>query len=309
MSILKLCLVMLTSISPLLKTQNEAVLILNMGNEETLPRNFRTCFSDYRFLRVSTPTKQGLEDLHISGSAQFSELSLKAILTEIKWKGPFYMIDLRQEIHGYLNGAAISLYTERNLGNRGKSSIRIHEEEEAWLNKLRSQNTVIVGEVEEKTEGIISKIKPITFNVESVFSEEQLIKENGSSYLRLYVTDHSAPLPEQVDKFIQFVVKIPKNAWIHFHCSAGNGRTTTFMTIYDMMRNAKQVAFEDIVARQYLIGGSDLFKQFDKTYWKYPFATERQLFLKQFYLYAKENSDDFKTLWSTYSGQQNEGNG
>ena len=32
-----------------------------------------------------------------------------------------------------------------------------------------------------------------------------------------------------VDYFIDFVENQPENTWLHFHCKAGAGRTTTFM--------------------------------------------------------------------------------
>lgn len=281
-----------------LHAQEETVLILYMANEEILPRNFRTSRTSFRFLRLSTPSRDGLEALHISGSAQFSQLSWKAILKALNYQGPIFVIDLRQETHGFLNGAAISLYAKQDAGNRGKSDSAIRKAEDAWLAKLKQQKEVTVGVVEEKNDGIITKTKPMVFNVQSVLSEQQVVEETGAGYLRLYVLDHTPPLPEQVDAFMQFVLKLPKKAWIHFHCAAGNGRTTTFMTIYDMMHNAKKVSFEDIISRQFYIGGADLFKRVDPSRSKYPYTQERQLFLKHFYEYAKKNTDDFKTPWS-----------
>jgi hypothetical protein len=47
--------------------------------------------------------------------------------------------------------------------------------------------------------------------------------------------------------------RLPENAWAHFHCEAGLGRTTTFMVLYDMLRNANRVSLEDIVQRQKIL--------------------------------------------------------
>lgn len=291
------------SLTPLLEAQEEPLLILNMANEEILPRKFRTSRSSFRFLRLSTPSREGLDDLHISGSGQFSQLSWKAIVKAINYDGPIYDIDLRQETHGFLNGAAISLYAKHDWGNRGKSGASIRKEEDAWLDKLKQQKEVTVGLVEEKDEGVITKTKPMLFKVLSVLSEQQVIEEAKAGYFRLYVLDHTPPFPEQVDAFMQFVAKLPKNAWIHFHCAAGSGRTTTFMTMYDIMRNAKKVSFDDIVARQYYIGGADLSKPVDPNEWKSSYAYERQVFLKRFYEYAKSNADGFKTPWRAFFNQ------
>lgn len=300
MYFLNFFLLTLICVFPLLQAEEEPLLILNMANEEVLPRSFRTGRTPFRAVRITTPSREGLDSLNISGSGQFSQLSWQAILKAINHAGPVIDIDLRQESHGFLNGAAISLYSKWDWGNKGKSDAEIRREEDAWLAKLQKQKEVAVKLVEEKQENIITKTKQIIFKVLSVQSEQQVVEKVKSSYLRLYVLDHTAPLPEQVDKFMQSVLSLPKNTWIHFHCSAGKGRTTTFMTLYDMMQNAKKVSFEDIVARQQLIGGADLFKEISPTHWKQPHAKERQLFLKRFYEYAKNNTDGFKTSWSSF---------
>jgi len=67
------------------------------------------------------------------------------------------------------------------------------------------------------------------------------------------VTDHVRPLDDAVDRFILAVRALPDGAWTHFHCEAGLGRTTTFMVLYDMLRNANRVSLEDIVRRQKIL--------------------------------------------------------
>lgn len=304
MHVLNFIPLLLVCVIPLLQAEEEPLLILNMANEEILPRSFRTCRTPFRLLRLSTPSREGLDTLNMSGSAQFSQLSWQAVLKAINHPGPVFDIDLRQETHGFLNGAAVSLYSKWDWGNKGKSDVEIRREEDAWLAKLQKQKEVAVKLVEEKKENIITKTAKIIFNVLAALSEQQVVEKTNSSYVRIYVLDHTAPLPEQVDKFMQTVLSLPKNAWVHFHCSAGKGRTTTFMTLYDMMQNAKKVSFEDIAARQQLIGGADLFKEISPNHWKRLHAVERQLFLKRFYEYAKSNTDGYKTSWSSFVKQK-----
>jgi hypothetical protein len=278
-------------------TEKSPILILNMANKEILPHHFRTSQSPFGCLICINPSKEGLLNLNISGSGQFSELSWAAIVKAIKHSGPIYDVDLRQEVHGFLNGAAISLYSTQNWGNLGESDPQVQVDELTWLNRLKKQKEVAVGLVESKDDKNILETKPLIEKVESVLSEHEMISKAKANYFRLYVSDHRAPLPSEVDKFIQFVQTLPKNAWLHFHCKAGDGRTTTFMTLYDIMRNAKRVSFHDIVARQNQIGGQDLFRTYDPSNWKYPYAKDRAELLSTFYLYAKNNNDDFKTLW------------
>lgn len=40
-----------------------------------------------------------------------------------------------------------------------------------------------------------------------------------------------------------------------FHCEAGEGRTTAYMAMYDMMKNP-DVSLKDILYRQHLLGGN-----------------------------------------------------
>lgn len=73
-------------------------------------------------------------------------------------------------------------------------------------------------------------------------------------YVRFTATDHLWPDAGEIERFRRFAANLPKDAWLHFHCVAGEGRTTAFMTMYDMLKNP-DVPYEDIVLRQLRIGG------------------------------------------------------
>ena len=62
-----------------------------------------------------------------------------------------------------------------------------------------------------------------------------------------------------------------------------------------MMKNAKSVAFDDILARHKAIGGKDLTKLPDPHKYKYKFAKERLEFLQEFYIFSRNNQDNFVT--------------
>lgn len=275
----------------------EPVLILNAANEEAPPRHFRTCNDPYENAPANSPTRKGLDGLNLSGSAQFSQLELAAVVKRVGT--PLYDVDLRQEFHGFLNGAAVSWFVSRDWINRGKSDSAIAAEEKALLKKLQLLKSVTLAKVEKKnSEGGILESTQHIYEVKTVQDEQELAASAGVGYLRLYVTDHLVPPDDAVNRFVQFYRTLPANAWLHIHCAGGDGRTTTFMAIVDMLRNAKEVAFEEILSRQYLLGGIDLTHLGPPEEWKYPYAAERLEFLKKFYAYARENRDDFKTLWS-----------
>jgi Inositol hexakisphosphate len=96
------------------------------------------------------------------------------------------------------------------------------------------------------------------------------------------VSDHCRPTDDMVDRFVTFVHGLPANAWLHFHCHGGDGRTTTFMALYDMIRNAQNISLDDTVARQSLIGQYHLFSG------KSEVETLRAAFITAFYSYVKE---------------------
>ena len=72
-------------------------------------------------------------------------------------------------------------------------------------------------------------------------------------YIRIPVTDGNLPTDDMVKYFIDFVSKLPNDTWLHFHCKEGIGRTTTFMIMYDIMKNYKDVSLDDIIKRQVVL--------------------------------------------------------
>jgi hypothetical protein len=136
-----------------------------------------------------------------------------------------------------------------------------------------------------------------------VKTERAVVEGFGCQYIRLPVTDLNRPSNDMVDQFIDYVITLPEDNWVHFHCKAGKGRTTTFMTLLDIMRNGQYVEFQDILARQKLIGGSDLSSIEKPDLEKSRAANERFEFVKDFYLYRLQ-VPDFSISWSDWVVQQ-----
>lgn len=295
---LRLICIFLFTLSPLcLASYHEALLVVDMRNIPALPKHFRASSDPL----PAGMNGSGLADLHIAGGAQFSRLALFKILERLQLKH-LTIIDLRQESHGFLNGNAISWYAPADAANAGLSDSQIERVQQQLLNALGRQEFAKVNLILDKTDsGRINQTKLIEFSVHSVSSEEELANELHLGYYRVYVQDYHAPTPKQVDRFIQIVKQLPPEQWIYFHCRAGIGRTTTFMAMYDMMRNAKKVSLADILARQTGIGGKDLTELPDQHAYKFQSASERLDFLKKFYQYAHDNHDHFDTSWSRWN--------
>jgi protein-tyrosine phosphatase len=119
--------------------------------------------------------------------------------------------------------------------------------------------------------------------------------------VRITVTDHTRPFDDEVDRFILAVRALPDSAWAHFHCEAGLGRTTTFMVLYDMLRNANRVSLEDIVGRQRILSnGYDVLLPDEPGNWKAPYAADRAEFVRAFYNYARANPNGRPELWTEW---------
>jgi protein-tyrosine phosphatase len=288
----------LTLIVGMTQAWAQTTLILDMRNAPQLPRHFRSTSTD-----PNAPAN-GWNNLHIAGGGEFSELALKRIIEKLHIKH-FTVIDLRQESHGFLNGNAISWYGPQDAANAGKSSEQIEEEQAKLLEDLGAQENADVYQVLKKSSaGIIEKSKLIEFAVHRVGSEKELVQKYHLRYHRIYVQDFHAPNAIEVDRFIRVVKELPKNEWIYFHCHAGVGRTTTFMVMYDMLRNAKHYSFDAILARQRALGGKDLTVLPASKSFKYQAAGERLAFLKAFYFYTRNNTDNFAISWLDYSAKK-----
>jgi protein tyrosine phosphatase (PTP) superfamily phosphohydrolase (DUF442 family) len=246
-----------------------------------LHRNFRT--SDGPFVEEipNPPSREGLAELRESGSSQFSAQGLEDMKRQIP-SGRLIVVDLREESHGFVDGNPISWRGEINWPNMGKSLKWINQDESQRLDGLRQS----------KGQNVKAQ------------SEEEVCREAGAGYVRIPVTDYCRPEDRDVDQFLTFTASMPQDSWLHFHCKAGRGRTTTFMAMYDMMKNAKKVSLEDIVARQRLLNGVNLLAHKEQGDPKRLTSEMRGQFVKDFYDYCKSNDDGFKTTWTQWKNSQ-----
>jgi protein-tyrosine phosphatase len=266
--------------------------------EDKLPINFRMMkqgsLLDYGL-------EEGLYSLSASGSGQFSETSFLEII-EILPASHIIVVDLRQESHGFINGQAMSWSDgKHNWANRDKSLEEIESDESQRLSHaIEKGNFVIHSKV--KLHNIMAgKSKEILVN--KVQTEKEFIESLGKIYIRFPVQDHCRPSDQIVDQFIDFIRHLPPENWIHFHCRAGRGRTTTFLTLYDMMLNAEKVSLEIILARHKLLGGTDLLKIAEPDSYKHYLSMERLEFVKKFYQYCQD-VPDFHLTWSEWVSNQ-----
>lgn len=249
--------------------ENNLLLVFDkIEKENELPRNFRDL------------TPLGINAI---ASGQFSEKHLQ----EIKKKYPdekIIIVDLRRESHGFVNGEAVSWRGQYDSSNLGKSVEGVIVDEKNRLSLKKGQK-LIVNKILEKDRknGWYSSVEPRLLEVDGASTEQEMAWKNGFSYKRFVVQDHSKPDEKQLEAYVNFINNLPKNTKVYVHCAAGRGRTTTFLAIYDIMKNAEKLSFDEIIKRQHKIGGVKLDK-IDKEEEVYKDrAKERLQMLQNFY--------------------------
>ena len=250
-------------------------------------RNVTGCLNVLQTEQIPINTK-GLTDLFISGSANPTLVNFTWLKETYGKKHPVYVIDLRQETHLFVNGLPISVYYKKNQINWGKDTTEISLTEHNWSKQLRGAGSIQINQLGRPRQGLKVPENPLTIKIEEAYTEEEVAHEAGLNYFRLTVPDYHPPAPYQVDQFLKLIQKIPSNSWLHFHCAAGKGRTTTFMVMRDILTNAKLVSLEDIIARQALAGGIDLFgpaESLTAQPWKNEIHQARINYIKLFYTY------------------------
>lgn len=243
---------------------DEPYLSINCDNAGRLPRNFRT----------AAPL-DGVP-LNASASGQFSVNGLTTLLLELP-EGPIWIVDLREESHGFADGTAISWRTLRNWANIGRSLKEIVRDEQQRLQQLFADEETI----------------------EYVMTEEQLAHQRGLNYLRLPITDHCRPTNAQVDNFLAFYRQLQPKDWVHYHCNAGKGRASMLMVMHDIMRNGDSFSFEEILLRQGSLGGKDYSLPIAPDSWKLPYHRQRLQFLRDFYTFRRD-AECTELLWTEW---------
>lgn len=173
-----------------------------------------------------------LQEEGMSGSAQFSETQFHDLAEKLREQSEdVWIVDCRLESHGLINGIAVSWCGVDNGANLGKTVEAVEAEEKALSCLTGTTITAYTAENDRPSEGMEISVKKWE-------TERALAESEDMNYLRLACPDHGWPLADVIDSFIEFAGNLEGDAWLHFHCQAGSGRTGAFMTIYEMMQKA-----------------------------------------------------------------------
>jgi len=247
---------------------------------EVLPCHFRVCTHPYALEHPAPPSRRGLDELLVSGSEQPSDSGLLNDIRPLAKK--VVVVDLRQESHGFVNDIPVSWYGPKNWANLGLDEAGARRDEEARLSALQGKTIPLVRAITKDEDGLVAESRTDLVTVRSTGTESELTALCGLDYARFAVSDHRAPSEQETSRFVAFFNSRPAGAWFHFHCHGGVGRTTTFMLLSDILRNGRELSLEDLVLRQHLLGGVDLFNHPSEGY-KAPWYRLRSEFIRAFY--------------------------
>ena len=279
------------------------------------PKNWRTCQGELTPNEESelfpdpdyAPSTEGLKTLNISGSSDLSAKELDWVKAEIQklTDGPIYIIDVRGESHGLINGMHVSRYGANNWGNVGKTRDQIIDKETHDIHSVLGQ-TIDIYSLSKEDNYQPTESGRNTVEVTSAQTEEEACTERGLRYARFTVPDRAFPGDSELETFVEFVKPLPANAWLHFHCQAGAGRTTQYMIFYDMMRNLG-LPLKDIAYRQCLLGGNYLLYDGSapgEDPVKAELCAEKSQMIALFYDYIQQNyATNYQTKWGQWKRQ------
>jgi hypothetical protein len=270
----------------------ETWFVRNLEPVDLYPNNFRRTDDSYQHTcdgdAEPCPSRVGLDKVNASGSGQPSVGGYRWIAGSVP--KPLFVFDLRQESHGFVGDLPVSWYLGRDQINCGKTDAQIATAEADLLRALDREASAAPMKLKNPADqnnqcdfADQSIEVPAAGRVES---EADVIRKLSNEYRRIYVADFHPPEDAQVDAFVNVAKRLPGKAWVHFHCAAGDGRTTTFLVMYDMMQNALAVDAATIIKRQFYLGGVNLADTADTPEWKRAWAVARYKLVLLFHRYC-----------------------
>jgi len=279
-------------------------LLLSVEDTDALPRRLRSSWDKV----PETLDTTGFLALNMAGSGQFSALQFKSFLNYIGnfgvSPGQVVVVDLREEPHAFINGHAVRWYAVGAWWTQGNPLALVEAKEKECLSHLSVGQPVVLTRIQKDEAGYPHISGEYSCTITSLKTEQQIVTEAGARYVRLPVTDHMKPEDQDVDQFLGLVKKLPPEACAYFHCHAGRGRTSTFMIMYDMLRNPK-LPPDIIIDRQVQLGSRDLRRLSSplKSH-KHPDEKLRLEFINLFYEYLHAPEGYGTTSWTTWKMQR-----
>lgn len=267
-----------------------------------------------------------LENLHLSGSAQFTQASLKTLIKRIR------------DLEGQVPIAIVSLKREKNLqafSKEGTGSVafsylkpliswlepltleEIEQRERSLAASLSGKKLTLYGVVDSIDPRTLTKdahtiTHQLSIDTREVRTERELVEREGASFFRIIDRKFGHIDWEHVDQFVDTIRRLPENTHVHICCRRGMSRTTLYMALYTIMKKADIASADEIMAHQgpSVLGGVELANFKDTTAWDYAFKSAWSPFLHHFHQYVLENkSTNFEKPWSVWAQEKGQEKG
>lgn len=232
---------------------------------------------------VKLPSLIGYAATRMAGSAQFNARQLKQV-REINPN--LVIVDLRMEAHFLVDDdIATSFYCPRNWDRllvKDPQVLRERELEDVAMLASQQPRGIRIG-----NKASTAKCAPLV-RFTQIRTEAELTASLGLRYHRFYIADHSRPRDDQIDTIVQWL-RAHEDDHVLMHCNAGKGRTTTFMIMRDMLRNAKALPLHDLLMRNYIYSAYNMEAMIEERRGSYQegLRRERLAFLYAFYEYCR----------------------
>jgi hypothetical protein len=218
----------------------------------------------FRKIPTSQPTLTH-KPLTISGSSSYGLHQLQKKLAQRD--APVYVVDLQEKANLFLAKLPEHWYGYDKDGQKKSWQERLHH---------YSRRVALTG----KFSHYRSNFK----------APEQLIKDQGFSYVSLLQTRKKVPDQAFIDDLIKFLKSLPNQAHLHIYCREGKGRTSIVMLMIDIWRTQAQVDLANLIESHHKAGSENLF---DTTVWQKGSYTKemlesRKTFILQFYQDVKD---------------------
>lgn len=244
-----------------------------------LPSNFRTLYKN--------PIIGGLP-LRTSGSAQPTPSQMEHLIYYIRTlmndvNFPLYIVDLRLEPHGYVDDKLIQIHDEGIWEALDPDDADAYNDQ-AFTTLKHQGNLLIYTDIKKiERQRLANDDFTIDDPLHRIQTEKDVVKNLSARYgnvhyVRLPVMDHNAPQIKVFECFLAFMKTLPKNAWVHFHCAAGRGRTSTFLLLYHMIKGKPKDTIETLFQKHKSMGSIDIIKI--NTDYKTLYAQNRLNFLR-----------------------------